>query len=114
MSREIERRPCQRSAYCRGCDSVIGKGQEMVSTYSWRNRGQHIHFCLGCAEVIGGLAGAKLEPLTVREFLDIVSESTEFEAYRGEEGDERNYLDDRFNFSFIVRALNKRLLDVLR
>ena len=52
----IERREAQRKAFCRGCDKTIKIGEEMVSTYSFRNRGQNIHFCLDCAKEIGELA----------------------------------------------------------
>lgn len=55
MRDEIVRRPAERNAFCRGCDEVIEKGQDMVSTYSWRNRGQYIHFCLDCAKIISKL-----------------------------------------------------------
>ena len=51
-----ERRQAQRDAFCRSCDKVIKKGEDMVSMYSWRNQGQHIHLCLDCSEVIGKLA----------------------------------------------------------
>lgn len=53
---DIERRQAQRKAFCRGCDKIIAQGEDMVSTYSFRNRGQHIHFCLECARAIGKLA----------------------------------------------------------
>ena len=53
MNHPIEFREAQRDAFCRGCDTKIKKGQPMVSTYSWRNRGQNIHFCVACAEEIG-------------------------------------------------------------
>lgn len=52
----IERRPATRHAYCRGCDEVIKPGEDMITTYSHRNRGQHIHFCLECGRIIGELA----------------------------------------------------------
>jgi RNase P subunit RPR2 len=52
----IERRPAQREAFCRGCDKEIVRGTDMIYTYSRRNRGQHIHFCLQCAVEIGKLA----------------------------------------------------------
>ena len=55
-SEPIVRRPAQRPAICRGCDKQIEKGEEMVTTYSYRNRGQFIHFCLSCATKIGELA----------------------------------------------------------
>ena len=51
-----ERREAERVAYCRACDKAISKGEEMISFYSWRNRGQNIHICLACAGVIGWLA----------------------------------------------------------
>jgi hypothetical protein len=53
---DIVRRQTERSAFCRGCDTEMPKGTEIVSTFSWRNRGQHIHFCLPCATKIGELA----------------------------------------------------------
>lgn len=52
----IERRQAERKAYCRGCDKAIQRGEEMVSTYSFRNTSQYIHFCLDCARLIGKLA----------------------------------------------------------
>lgn len=48
-------RPAERTAYCRGCDKEMHKGEPLVALYSWRNRGQSIFFCLDCAEEIGGL-----------------------------------------------------------
>lgn len=48
----MEIRKAKREAYCRGCDKVIEKGEEMFSTYSWRNRGQNIHICLDCIDKI--------------------------------------------------------------
>jgi hypothetical protein len=56
MDYPIERRPAQRTAFCRGCDKKIAKGDDMISTYSFRNTGMWIHFCLHCAEKIGELA----------------------------------------------------------
>lgn len=53
---DLTRRPIERTAYCRGCDKEMSKGEEVVSTYSWRNRGQYIYFCLKCAKDIGELA----------------------------------------------------------
>lgn len=52
----IERRVAKRSAFCRGCDKAIERGEEMISTYSFRNTGQYIHFCLDCAKLIGELS----------------------------------------------------------
>ena len=52
---EIELREAQREAFCRGCDRAIPKGRKMVATYSFRNRGQHIFFCLDCCMTIGQL-----------------------------------------------------------
>ena len=51
----ITKRQAERNAYCRGCDKLIKKGEEMVTTYSSRNRGQNIHFCVNCAKQIGDL-----------------------------------------------------------
>ena len=56
MSYPIERRLIQREGNCRGCDSTLLKGEEIVYTHSNRNRGQNILFCLDCAKIIGDLA----------------------------------------------------------
>jgi hypothetical protein len=53
-------RPAERGAYCRSCDTVIPKGTDMVSWFTFRNRGQHIHICLRCAESIGQVAATRL------------------------------------------------------
>lgn len=53
---KIERRKIERSGFCRGCDIGLEKGDEIIYTYSFRNRGQSIIFCLDCATVIGSLA----------------------------------------------------------
>jgi hypothetical protein len=50
------RKTASHAAYCRGCDDQMGKGTEVVSTFSWRNRGQNIYFCIPCAQIIGQLA----------------------------------------------------------
>lgn len=55
-SYDIQRRPAQRDAFCRGCDKVIKRGDDMISTYSFRNTGQWIHFCLDCCKKIGEMA----------------------------------------------------------
>lgn len=49
-------RQAERPAVCRCCDGPIAKGEEMVSWYSWRNRGQNIHLHLTCAERVGQIA----------------------------------------------------------
>lgn len=46
--REPKLRPAERDAYCRSCDEVMSKGTNMISWYSWRNRGMNIHLCLDC------------------------------------------------------------------
>lgn len=56
MTYPIQRREAQRDAFCRGCDKKIKRGDEMISTYSFRNTGQHIHFCLKCAQQMGEMA----------------------------------------------------------
>ncbi len=57
MGYEIERRQIERKGYCRGCDKTLLKGETIIYTYTFRNRGQSIIFCLKCANIIGGLAG---------------------------------------------------------
>lgn len=51
-----ELRPATRPAYCRACDENILKGTDMVSWYSYRNRGMYIHLCLACAMKLGHMA----------------------------------------------------------
>ena len=53
---KTQRRKIERSGFCRGCDIELEKGDEIIYTYSFRNRGQSIIFCLDCAIVIGNLA----------------------------------------------------------
>lgn len=45
-------RKAERQAFCRLCDNVIEKGDTMLSFYSRRNRGQHIHICKCCVDKI--------------------------------------------------------------
>lgn len=53
---KIVRRKAERLCVCRGCDKNIARGEQMIYTYSMRNRGQHIFFCFTCADLIGKLA----------------------------------------------------------
>lgn len=53
-----ELRPADRDAFCRACDTKITRGTYMISFYSWRNRGQHIHLCLDCCSIIGDIVNA--------------------------------------------------------
>ena len=42
-------RKAKRDCFCRGCDRLLEKNlDDLVSTYSFRNRGQHIYFCISC------------------------------------------------------------------
>lgn len=56
MNYEIVRRKAERESHCRGCDKTLFKGDAIIYTYSHRNRGQNIIFCMSCAELIGKLA----------------------------------------------------------
>ena len=56
FNEDIERRVTNRGCTCRGCDTYIYKGDEVIHTYSPRNRGQQIYFCLPCGREIGRLA----------------------------------------------------------
>jgi hypothetical protein len=38
----------ERSGFCRGCDKVLPKGENIFYTYSHRNCGQSIIFCMDC------------------------------------------------------------------
>ncbi len=53
---DIIKRKAERSSNCRGCDKELVKGDDIIYTYSLRNRGQNIIFCMGCAVIIGNLA----------------------------------------------------------
>jgi hypothetical protein len=53
---KIELRPIERKGFCRGCDREINIGSNIIYTYSHRNRGQSILFCIDCAKHIGALA----------------------------------------------------------
>ncbi len=52
---EIIKRKAQRDSNCRGCDRDLVKGDDIIYTYSFRNRGQNIIFCMDCAKLIGKL-----------------------------------------------------------
>jgi hypothetical protein len=67
---KAELRPAERSAFCRGCDIKIERGEYMISFYSWRNRGQHIHLCLECCGKIGDMVNAPAKNTISKE--DIV------------------------------------------
>ena len=54
-SQKIVRRNVERHCFCRGCDKKMNPGEEAIYTYSFRNRGQHIFFCLDCADEISNL-----------------------------------------------------------
>ena len=54
-SDNIVRREIERTGHCRGCDKELHKGTEIIYTYTTRNRGQSIIFCLDCAIIIGRL-----------------------------------------------------------
>lgn len=54
----MEIRPAQREAHCRGCDKIIRRGEDMFATYSSRNRGQSIYFCLTCVDLITAMKTA--------------------------------------------------------
>ena len=53
---KIEKRKIERYGFCRGCDVELNKGDDIIYTYSFRNRGQSIIFCLDCAKIIGELS----------------------------------------------------------
>lgn len=55
MSDNFERRKIERQGFCRGCDKVLSKGDEIIYTYSFRNRGQSIPICIPCGEQIAKL-----------------------------------------------------------
>jgi len=49
-------RKAQRDCVCRGCDKPLKKNvDDLIHTYSRRNRGQHILFCFDCLELIGNI-----------------------------------------------------------
>lgn len=60
---DIKFRPIERKAFCRGCDKTMERGEMVVSTYSFRNRGQDIYFCIPCSKEIGRLANTQMDLL---------------------------------------------------
>jgi len=52
----IIRRKAERTCMCRGCDKEMKKGTDLIYTYSLRNRGMTIFFCMQCAKIIGELS----------------------------------------------------------
>ena len=50
-----EYRLTHRKAFCRACDGVIESGEMMVTMYSRRNTGQHIHFHPECVKQMAAL-----------------------------------------------------------
>ena len=91
MSRP-ELRKAERIAFCRACDSPINKGTDMVSWYSPRNQGMHIHLCIPCAEKRGAMAKEHTNILAGAEVHSDKGyrESTPEEAEAFEEN--RNYI----------------------
>ena len=56
MNNNLSIRQAQRTCFCRVCDKEIQRNTEdIVSWYSWRNRGQNIHICIPCMKIIGKL-----------------------------------------------------------
>ena len=51
----LEYREAKKNCFCRGCDVELEKGTKMIATYSFRNRGQHIYFCIECVKEMNGL-----------------------------------------------------------
>ncbi len=48
----FEFRKIERKGFCRVCDKLLEKGEEIFYTYSNRNRGQAIPICMGCIDEI--------------------------------------------------------------
>ena len=67
---KIERREAQRTCFCRGCDKEMSRGEEIIFTYSMRNRGQSIMFCLDCAKIIGDLANIEDDVVLINTVTD--------------------------------------------
>jgi hypothetical protein len=56
MSNYFTARKAQRDCVCRGCDKRMKKNvDDVIHTYSSRNRGQHILFCFDCGKLIGNM-----------------------------------------------------------
>jgi hypothetical protein len=52
----LKKRAMKNNGFCRGCDISLEKGDEVIYTYSLRNRGQRIFFYMECANKISELA----------------------------------------------------------
>lgn len=48
----MEIRFSKHDSFCRGCDKEISKGTKIFYTYSIRNRGQNIIFCMDCLNLM--------------------------------------------------------------
>jgi hypothetical protein len=50
-SNNFEHRKSERDCFCRGCDKKIKRNSEdIIYTYSFRNKGQSIIFCEDCVQ----------------------------------------------------------------
>lgn len=51
--KEPEYRLAKQDSHCRVCDGLINRREDfMVTFYSIRDRGQHIHICPGCVRFL--------------------------------------------------------------
>ena len=56
MNNNLAIRQAKQNCFCRVCDKEIQRNTEdIVSWYSWRNRGQNIHICIPCMKILGKL-----------------------------------------------------------
>lgn len=53
-------------SFCRGCDEELPINTRVFYTYSHRNRGQHVLFCMNCLEKICAIYEEDL-PLFLKE-----------------------------------------------
>jgi len=53
---DIQYRYAKKECFCRGCDKEIQPNTEKIITfYSFRNRGMHVHLCVPCVEKFNDL-----------------------------------------------------------
>lgn len=57
-------RKAERDAACRVCDKWIRKGEQMISWYSYRNRGQNIHIHPECVDRLHALIHGEIDERT--------------------------------------------------
>lgn len=111
VENNLKLRKAERVAYCRVCDEEIPRGADMVSWYSHRNTGQHIHICVPCVKKLGDLVVFKEAEypkniVVTKGYLDDLEDDRNFlehltkrgvQLWEGFNGAWREYMKDMMN-----------------